>query len=112
MSAPTPIFPDGPIVPEDGSRLAQLARSYADLEPRVKELTEKFESVKDGIKAELAMLRPGERSVTLVHPSLDKPLRLAAKTSMRLETKKLKDLYPEIYAYCTKESTSWELRKG
>lgn len=99
-----------PVVPEAGSRLDQLAAQYDALYLRAIEADERLKACKDGIKAELAAARPGETSVVLHHPSLTKPLRLSAKTSWRVDTKKLKTEYPAIYAYAAKQSTSWELR--
>lgn len=101
---------DGPIVPEPGSRLEQLVRTRARLQPKLDELIEQMDAVKAGLKSEMAAARPGQTPVTLVSPLLPKPLTLTAKTSNRVDTKKLKADYPEIHSECLKPTTTWELR--
>lgn len=99
-----------PVVPEAGSRLKQLVATYARLKPELEELTERFEAAKASIKAELAEARPGETSVTLIDPLLDRPLRMTHKTSWRIDSKKLKKELPETYVRYAYQSSTWELR--
>lgn len=101
---------DGPIVPEPGSRLETLIRQRSRIQPKYDELAEQMEAIKAGIKWEMAALRPGQTPVTLVSPLLPKPLTLSAKTSNRVDTKKLKAEYPDIHKDCLKPTTTWELR--
>lgn len=100
-----------PIVPEPGTRLAQLVSLFASLKPDVEDYTERFKATKDGIKSEMSALRPGETTVTLTSDLLEKPLKLSAKTSNRVDTKLLKDIFPEVYDYVLKPTTAWELRQ-
>ena len=99
-----------PIIPEQGSRLEQLIRTRAAIKPQLDELNEQFEAIKAGIKYEMASLRPGESPVTLVSPLLPKPLTLTAKTSRRINTKRLKQELPDVYEDYAEPQTQWELR--
>lgn len=101
-----------PIVAEAGTRLGQLAWTYATLTPEFKDIEERLKAAKDGLKSEMAQQRPGEKSVTLISEHLEKPLKLIAKTTNRVDTKLLLEEFPQIHAFCLKATTSWELRQA
>jgi hypothetical protein len=97
------------ISPEPDTRLDQLAAEYAALKPLADEYAARLESIKDGIKAELAAAAPGATKVLLACIYLEKPLQLVARTSWRVDMKKLKAEQPETYVRYAVQSTSWSL---
>lgn len=101
-----------PIVAEAGTRLGQLAFTYSRLRPEFEDIKERLETAKAGLKSEMSQERPGEKSVTLISEHLEKPLKLIAKTTNRVDTKLLLEEFPQIHQYCLKATTSWELRQS
>lgn len=97
------------IKPEPDTRLDQLAAEYAALKPLAEEYAQRLESIKDGIKAELASAAPGATKVLLTCSYLEKPLQLSARTSWRVDMKRLKAEQPETYVRYAVQSTSWSL---
>lgn len=112
MSAPQPTQPaTGPrvVAPEGDSRLEQLAAQYDELKAAADEAAKAFDAVKDGIKAELSQLAPGESDVVLTSALLDAPLRMSQRVSWGLNTKALKAEQPELYVKYATQRTSWRL---
>lgn len=92
------------------SRLEELAAEYAIAKPAYEEAKARLDAIVDAIKYELANAAPGSTKVDLVTPVLERPLRLQAITSWRVDTKKLKAEDPATYVRYAKQSTYWELR--
>lgn len=111
MSAPD--LPPPPVIPmiqpEPDSRLEQLAAEYWALKPLADEYAERLETIKNGLKAEMAAAAPGQSEVLLSCQYLPSPLRLTARSSWRLDTKALKSEAPELYVKYARRSTSWRL---
>lgn len=93
-----------------GGRLEQLAAEYARIKPAFDAAEDHLKAVIDAIKLELTYAAPGSTKVDLKAPALDRPLRLMAKTSWRLDTKKMKAEDPATYARYAVQNTCWELR--
>lgn len=91
------------------TRLAQLAAQYDLAKAEAAKAAEALKAITDGIKAELANAAPGETDVRLESPELEKPLRLSAVTSWRVDATKLKAEAPETYVRYAKQSTAWRL---
>jgi hypothetical protein len=112
MSAPTVPTNDTAIVKsQPETRLDALAAEYARLKPLADATNARLKEITDGIKAELAVAAPGKTSVDFVSPMLDQPLRMTARTSWRVDTKRLKSEAPEVYVRYAVQSTSWDLRR-
>lgn len=114
MTVPTQAAPPTPsptvlVSPTPDSRLDQLAAEYAALKPLADEYAERLKTITDGIKTELTTAAPGSTSVVLNSTYLAKPLRLAAVTSMRFDSTRLKKEHPEVWSMFAKPSTSWRL---
>lgn len=107
MSAPV-----GPVViaAGSGSRLEALAEAYALAKPAADAAKAHLDSITDAIKVELANTAPGATKIDLTSPALDGPLRMQAKTTWRLDSKKLKEQAPAVYAQYAVQNTYWELR--
>jgi hypothetical protein len=111
VALPAPAAPPIPTVePAPDSRLAQLAALYAQVKPAADAAAAQLKDITDAIKAELAAAKPGALKVDLASPLLEAPLRLQAKTSWGLDTKKFKAEAPEVYVRYAVQRTSWELR--
>lgn len=105
--------PAGGVVvkPRGRSRLDQLAALY-DEKHAAKEAAEKeLKAVTDAIKVELTQQAPGETSIDLVSDALQRPLRLLAVTSWRLNSSKMKAEEPELYVRYAEQSTAWKLSR-
>jgi hypothetical protein len=112
MSAPTvPTNQTAIVKSQPETRLDALAAEYAQLKPLADATNARLKEITDGIKAELAVAAPGKTSVDFVSPMLDRPLRMTAKTSWRLDSKRLKAEDPGTYVKYAVQSTSWELRQ-
>lgn len=97
--------------PEPNSRLEQLLAQYDVAKAESAKAGEALKAITDGIKAELAAIAPeGETDVRVDSPDLAAPLRLTARTSWRVDAKKLKAEAPETYVRFAVQSTAWELR--
>ncbi|BEL07852.1 hypothetical protein Q0Z83_060430 [Actinoplanes sichuanensis] len=95
---------------EPGSRLDDLLATYAELKPRVDELTGRLKSVTDAIKAELTSANPAAVRVDVDHPALAMPLRLSYVESWSLDTKRLKEEQPAVYVTYARKGGRWDLR--
>ena len=98
------------VAPEPGSRLEELLAAYAELKPRVDELTGRLKSVTEAIKAELTTARPGAQYIGVDHPALAQPLRLTYVETWTLDSKRLKSDNPELYVAYARKGGSWQLR--
>lgn len=111
MTSPTQP-PTAPVViqAEPQGRLEALAAAYAEAKPAAEAAEAYLKQITDAIKVELANAAPGALKVDLASPVLAAPLRLQARTSWRLDTKRLKAEAPETYVQYAVQSTAWELR--
>lgn len=98
------------VAAESGGRLEQLAEAYAVAKPAADAAAAHLEMLTDAIKLELTMAAPGAEQVDFTAPALEVPLRLSARTSWRLDTKRLKAEVPEVYVRYAKQSSYWDLR--
>jgi hypothetical protein len=110
VTAPNPPAQHAVIAAATGSRLEQLAEAYAHAKPAADEAKARLETITDAIKLELTMAAPGANKVDLNAAALEVPLRLAARTSWRLDSTRLKAEAPELYAQYAKQTSYWELR--
>lgn len=93
-----------------GSRLEQLAAAYGPAKAAADEAKARLDTITDAIKLELTMAAPGANKIDLQSSVLDAPLRLATRTSVRLDSTRLKTEQPDTYAAFAKQTTYWELR--
>jgi hypothetical protein len=93
------------------TRLAQLSAQYDLAKAEVDKATETLKAITDGIKAELVKSAPGASDVRLDAEGLDKPLRLQAVVSRRVDSARLKAEQPQVWADYSDESTSWRLER-
>lgn len=109
MTAPAPV---GPVVitAGTGTRLEALAEAYALAKPAADAAAAHLESITDAIKVELTNAAPGATKVDLNADALEAPLRLSARTSWRLDSKRLKQQAPAVYAQYAVQTSYWELR--
>jgi hypothetical protein len=106
-----PLTPEhAAVVAEPGSRLEQLAEAYAIAKPAADAAKGRLEEITAALKLALSEAAPGAHKVDFTATALDAPLRLAAKTSWRLDTTRLKAEVPHIYVQYAKQATYWELR--
>ena len=98
------------ITPEPGSRLDDLLAEFAALKPQLDELTTRLDTVKAGIKAELAAAAPGHQQVDTTSEALAQPLRLSYVESWRLDAKRMKSEDPATYVRYAVKGGRWELR--
>jgi hypothetical protein len=110
VSAPDASALEATVAAGRGSRLEQLAEAYALAKPAADAAKEHLDAITDAIKLELTMAAPGAHRVDFTAAALVAPLRLASKTSWRLDSKRLKTEAPELYVRYAKQSTYWELR--
>jgi hypothetical protein len=106
MTAPT--IPT--VTVEPGSRLDDLLALYDQLKAQADEAEQRFETVKNAVKAELAAAAPGAPQVDVAHPALAQPLRLSYVEAWRLDAKRMKAEAPELYVTYAAKSGSWQLR--
>jgi hypothetical protein len=97
--------------PEADSRLAQMSAQYDLAKAEVDKATEALKTITDAIKVELVKAAPGAHDIRLDAEGLDRPLRLQAVVSRRVDSQTLKTSYPAIYAACSSPSTSWRLER-
>jgi hypothetical protein len=98
------------VAAEPGSRLEALLAEYERLKPVVDAAAAHLKTVTDAIKVEATAVTPGATRVDISSPVLSTPLRLQAKTSWRLDTKRMKQENPLLYVTYAYQSTAWELR--
>lgn len=110
MSAPEIPQPPVTVKAEPQSRLEALAAAYAEAKPAADAAAARLKEITDAIKVELVNAAPGAVKVDLSSTALAAPLRLQAKTSWRLDAKRLKAEAPATYAAFAVQQTSWELR--
>jgi hypothetical protein len=112
VDKPTEAPPDAlPVVAaEPGSRLESLLAEYERLKPLVDAAAAQLKTITDGIKTEATTAAPDTPKVDITSPVLAAPLRLQAKTSWRLDTRRMKAENPLLYVTYAYESTAWELR--
>lgn len=97
------------VAAEPDSRLAQLIAERATLAPAVKAAKARLEELNDAIKVELTQARPASVD-TVVTAGAATPLRMYAKTSRRLNQKRLKETVgPDVYDTLCDDSVSWTL---
>lgn len=104
----TPTIPQ--VAVEPGTRLADLLAMYDHLKAQADEAGQRFDTVKNAIKAELAAAAPGAPQVDVAHSALTQPLRLSYVESWRLDAKRMKAEAPETYVRYAAKSGSWQLR--
>lgn len=102
--------------PEMGSRLALLHAQYPDLKARADEAASLLKSCTDEIKALLgeqiqAVDPTAERGVLRDPEGLAPPMAMTYSSSWRVNTKKLKSQFLEVYVTCAEQSGSWSLRQ-
>lgn len=97
------------IQPTEDNRLMRLAAQWDTAYAEAKEADKRLTEIKNAIKIELTMSAPGADDIRLLTPDLAKPLRLHPVTSMRVDSTKLRENYPEVYEACTAPSTQWRL---
>lgn len=110
MTAPDSSGQNAAVAAGRGSRLEQLAEAYAVAKPAADAAKEQLDAITDAIKLELTMAAPGALRVDFTAPCLAATLRLASKTSWRLDSTRLKKEAPEVYVRYAKQSAYWELR--
>jgi hypothetical protein len=94
----------------EGSRLAQLQASYDALKAAVTEAKERYETLTEAIKAELATAHPGVPGITLAGGPGMPVLQLTWVESWRFDSKRFKEDDPLTYVRYAKKSEHWELR--
>lgn len=97
------------IQPTEDNRLMQLAAQYDAAKAAADAAAKHYDEIKRALKIEMTMSAPGADDVRLSTPDLAKPLRLFPVTSMRVDSSKLKENYPEAYEACIAPSTAWRL---
>ena len=95
---------------ETGGRLSDLIAAYAELKPRVDDLSARLKTLSDAIKVELMAANPGTNSIVVVHPALPQPLRLSYVERWDLDAKRLKVEDPETYVRYARKGGSWVLK--
>jgi hypothetical protein len=98
------------VAAEPGSRLEALLAEYERLKPLTDAAVAQLKTVTDGIKVEVTAAAPDAATVDITSPALGTPLRLQARTSWRLDTKRMKAENPLLYVAYAVQSTAWELR--
>lgn len=98
------------IEPSPGSRLDALAAAYAQAKPAADAAAARLKEITDAIKVELTTAAPGSTQVDLHSSELERPLRLSARTSWRLDTNRLKAEAPNLYVRFAERRTVWDLR--
>lgn len=94
------------VTPDPDSRLAQLQEMYGPAKEAADAAAEQLKTITDALKAELRDAAPDAEAIELDGPV---PLRLAARSSWRLDVKALKAADPETYVQYARQSTSWVL---
>lgn len=107
MTAPTPPVA---VTPTPGSRLDALIEQFADLKPRVDELTTRLKALSDAIKLELTNAAPEASVIDVWHQALPGPYRLSYVERWDLDTKRLKAEDVETYVRYARKGGSWQLR--
>jgi hypothetical protein len=110
VTAPQTPAQHATVAAEPGSRLESLAEAYAVAKPAADEAKSRLDTIVDAIKLELSMAAPGATKVDFHTPALTAPLRLASRTSWRLDGTQLKAEQPELYVRYAKQISYWELR--
>lgn len=98
------------VEPATGSRLDALAAAYAQAKPAADAAAARLKEITDAIKVELTNAAPGSTQVDLHSQELERPLRLSARTSWRLDTNRLKAEAPNLYVRFAERRTVWDLR--
>lgn len=107
MTTPTPPVA---VTPTPGSRLDTLIEAFADLKPRVDELTTRLKALSDAIKLELTNAAPEASTIDVWHQALPGPYRLSYVERWDLDTKRLKAEDVETYVRYARKGGSWQLR--
>lgn len=94
------------------ARLAQLHASYADAKAQADAAAEALKAITDAIKLELTQAAPAGETRIELRGENGPPLRLTHSESWRLDSRKLKKDYPQIWVTFAKKSESWTLRAG
>lgn len=97
------------VTPEPESRLEQLLASYDDAKSNYEAAKERFDSIKDSIKAELAEAAPGAEKVEVSSQYLERTLRLSHRLEWRIDSRRLKEEKPELYVKYARQIGSWRL---
>jgi hypothetical protein len=100
-----PVVAAGP-----GSRLEALLAEYERLKPLVDAARARLKAITDAVKVEGTAAAPDASRVDITSPVLSTPLRLQARTSWRMDTKRMKAEDPLLYVRYAYQSTAWELR--
>ena len=93
-----------------GSRLAQLAAEYAAAKPAADAAGARVREIGEAIKVELRDREPSATAIHLIGVGLAAPLVLRAKTSGRVDVKRLRTYEPATYVKWARSHTVWELR--
>jgi hypothetical protein len=107
--AEQPMEPPLSVVPEEGSRLAQLHAAYPDAKAAADEAASRLKGITDAIKAELNAQAPDKSRLVLKSPH-GPALALTYAESWRIDATRLKKENPLIYVTYAKKSGSWSLR--
>jgi hypothetical protein len=99
------------VTAEPGSRLEALLAEYERLKPLADAAAAQLKTLTDAIKLDATTAAPNAPTVDLTSPVLSTPLRVQAKTSWRLDTKRMKQEHPLLYVTYAYQSTAWELRQ-
>ena len=94
-----------------GSRLAQLAAEYAQVKPAADAASARLREIGEAIKVELRDREPYATAIHLIGVGLACPLVLRAKTSWRVDVKRLREYEPATYVKWARSHTVWELRE-
>jgi len=107
-----PAKPEPPVIrPDVDSRLAQMSAQYDLAKAEVDKATEALKAITDAIKVEMVKAAPGAHDIRLDAEGLERPLRLLAVTSRRVNSARLKAEQPAIWATYSDESTSFRLER-
>lgn len=106
---PNAVPPIPVVTAQSGSRLEQLAAEYERAHTAASSAKKILEDVVNAIKVELTNAQPGQPKVDFHSTALEKPLRMTAVTSWRVNTDKLKAEHPLVYVACARQGTTWKL---
>lgn len=91
MTAPTAGPPEVRVTPDTiDARLSQLLTLYEQAAEQVDIATERFDQIRDGIKAGLQNLHPLAERFHVEHPELSAPLTLRRTESLGIDVKRLR----------------------
>jgi hypothetical protein len=107
-----PVKAEPPVIrPDVDSRLAQMSAQYDIAKAEADKAAEALKAISDAIKVELVKAAPGAHDIRLDAEGLERPLRLLAVTSQRVDSKALKADLPQVWETYAKPSTAWRLER-